>query len=155
MEKRLPAEDIEDPWGRRRTLGRREFLKTVTQAAAAVAACEGMTLANARAGTPGQSAGTIPTRTLGKSGLKLPILGYGGAALPKAWLNPLSYEDRVALVRYAYERGLRYFDTAGNYFESEAILGEALERPPSRGMSGDEGARAPERKTSGSRLSRH
>ena len=32
----------------------------------------------------------------------------------------------MALVRHAYDRGLRYFDTAGNYFESQAILGEAL-----------------------------
>jgi hypothetical protein len=54
------------------------------------------------------------------------MLGYGGAALPKAWRNPLSHEDRVALVRYAYDRGMRYFDTAGNYMESQAILGEAL-----------------------------
>jgi predicted aldo/keto reductase-like oxidoreductase len=110
----------------RRTLGRREFLKRATEVAAAVAVCEGMTSADAQAETPGRSAGIIPTRTLGKTGLKLPILGYGGAALPKAWLNPLSHEDRVALVRYAYDRGLRYFDTAGNYFESQAILGEAL-----------------------------
>ena len=32
----------------------------------------------------------------------------------------------MALVRYAYDRGVRYFDTAGNYMESQAILGEAL-----------------------------
>jgi len=31
----------------------------------------------------------MPIRTLGNTGLKLPILGYGGAALPKAWLNLL------------------------------------------------------------------
>ena len=55
------------------------------------------------------------------------MLGYGGAALPKAWLNPLSLEDRIQLVRYAYDRGIRYFDTAGaSYMESQAILGEAL-----------------------------
>jgi predicted aldo/keto reductase-like oxidoreductase len=110
----------------KRTLGRREFLKKATQAMATVAVCEGMTPATARAETPGQSSGTIPTRTLGKTGLKLPILGYGGAALPKAWLNPLSREERVELVRYAYDRGLRYFDTSPVYMESEAILGEAL-----------------------------
>ena len=75
---------------------------------------------------PVQSSGSIPTRTLGKTGLKLPILGYGGAALPKNWANPLSHEDRVALVRYAYDQGLRYFDTSPVYMESEAILGEAL-----------------------------
>jgi predicted aldo/keto reductase-like oxidoreductase len=32
----------------------------------------------------------------------------------------------VALVRYACDRGLRYFDTAANYLESQTILGEAL-----------------------------
>ena len=56
----------------------------------------------------------------------MPILGYGGAGLVKIWGNPLSLEDRVKLVRYAYDRGLRYFDTSGNYMESQTILGEAL-----------------------------
>ena len=107
--------------------GRREFLSKATQAAAAVAICGGVAPAAPGAETPGQSPGTIPTRTLGKTGLKLPILGFGGAALPKVWLNPLSHQDRVALVRHAYDRGVRYFDTASNYFESQAILGEALE----------------------------
>jgi predicted aldo/keto reductase-like oxidoreductase len=46
--------------------------------------------------------------------------------LPRQWLNPLSTDDRVALVRHAYDQGIRYFDTAGNYMESQAILGEAL-----------------------------
>ena len=111
----------------KRTLGRREFLKKATQVAAAVAVCEGMTTATARAQTPGQSPGTIVTRTLGKTGLKLPILGYGGAALPKSWANPLSLEDRIQLVRYAYDRGIRYYDTGpASYMESQAILGEAL-----------------------------
>lgn len=107
-------------------LGRREFLKMATRTAAAVAVCDATTPAAAPEQRQGGSAISIPTRTLGKTGLKLPILGYGGAALPKTWLNPLSREDRVALVRYAHDRGLRYFDTAGNYMESQAILGEAL-----------------------------
>ena len=43
------------------------------------------------------------------------------------WLNPLSLEDRIQLVRYAYDQGIRYFDTAGaSYMESQSILGEAL-----------------------------
>ncbi len=61
--------------------------------------------------TPSQSSDAIPIRTLGKTGLRLPLLGYGGAALPKAWLNPLTTEQRVELVRYAYDQGVRYFDT--------------------------------------------
>jgi predicted aldo/keto reductase-like oxidoreductase len=78
------------------------------------------------AGEAAQGAG-LPARKFGKTGWTLPILGYGGAGLPKAWRNPLSTEERVELVRYAHERGIRYFDTAGNYMESQAILGEALE----------------------------
>ena len=108
------------------TLGRREFVKKAAQAFATAAVCDSMAPAAGHAAPAAPQAGTIPVRTLGKTGLELPILGYGGAALPKAWRNPLSYEDRVALVRYAFDRGLRYFDTAGNYMESQAILGEAL-----------------------------
>ena len=108
-------------------LDRRQFLARAAQAAVAVAASANLTPAVQAGETPAPVADSIPTRTLGKTGLQLPILGYGGAALPKVWLNPLSHEDRVALVRYAYDRGLRYFDTAGNYFESQAILGEALQ----------------------------
>ncbi len=72
--------------------------------------------------TPGE----VPARLFGKTGRRLPILGYGGAGLPRVWFNPLSTKDRVKLVQYAYQRGLRYFDTAGNYYESQSILGEAL-----------------------------
>jgi hypothetical protein len=63
----------------KRTLGRREFVKKAAQAAAMMVVVGGMTPSTGRAETPGQSLGTIPTRTLGKTGLKLPILGYGGA----------------------------------------------------------------------------
>ena len=109
------------------TLRRREFLKRTTRAATAVAVAAGMAPALASGEADKNPADAIPTAILGKTGLKLPILGYGGAALPKAWLNPLSREQRVELVRYAYDRGIRYFDTAGaSYMESQAILGEAL-----------------------------
>ncbi|MBE3096596.1 MAG: aldo/keto reductase [Planctomycetes bacterium] len=107
-------------------LRRREFLKKAAQAAAAAAVSTGA----AHGAVPKEKkidlADTIPTRAFGKTGVKLPILGYGGAALPKTWANPLSLEERVKLVRYAYDRGVRYFDTAGNYMESQSILGEAL-----------------------------
>ncbi|MBT3287274.1 MAG: aldo/keto reductase [Victivallales bacterium] len=105
-------------------LNRRDFLKAATLGAAFPAAL-------ASGAAPSEKdlalAETIPVRTFGGTGVKLPVLAYGGAALPKEWHNPLSREDRVRLVRYGYERGLRYFDTAGNYMESQSILGEALE----------------------------
>jgi len=97
-------------------LTRREFLKKTVQGLTALAVSESVTTQSS----------TIPMRTLGKTGLKLPVLGFGGAVLASFWGNPLSYKERVELVRYAYERGVRYFDTAGNYGESQSILGEAL-----------------------------
>jgi len=107
-------------------LGRREFLKKATQVAAAGVISTGI----ASGAVPKEKkialADTVPTRVFGKTGVKLPILGYGGAALPKIWGNPLSLEGRVKLVRYAYDRGVRYYDTGGNYMESQPILGEAL-----------------------------
>jgi predicted aldo/keto reductase-like oxidoreductase len=107
-------------------LGRREFLKRATQAAAAgvisTSITSGAVPKNKKISLPN----TITSRILGKTKMKLPILGYGGAALPKVWLNPLSLEDRIKLVCYAYDRGVRYYDTAGNYMESQTIIGEAL-----------------------------
>jgi predicted aldo/keto reductase-like oxidoreductase len=105
------------------TVDRRGFLK------AGVAAAIGSAVAAAgvvAAGEPSAGARPIPVRAFGKTGRMLPILGYGGATLPKDWANPLSLEERVKLVRYAYDRGVRYFDTAGNYMESQSILGEGL-----------------------------
>jgi predicted aldo/keto reductase-like oxidoreductase len=107
-------------------LGRREFLKRAAQAA-------GMVSTSIASGVVAKEkeinlANAIPTRVLGKTGVKLPILGYGGAGLVKVWGSPLSHEDRVKLVRYAYDRGVRYYDTAGNYMESQSILGKALKR---------------------------
>jgi predicted aldo/keto reductase-like oxidoreductase len=107
-------------------LGRRDFLKRAAQAAATCGISAGVASGAVPKDKRIALSDSIPTRTLGRTGVKLPILGYGGAALPKAWLNPLSFEDRVKLVRRAYDRGLRYFDTAGNYMESQSILGEAL-----------------------------
>jgi len=105
------------------SIDRRSFLKAGMAAAiGSVAAGSGV----ARAGEPPSDPTQIATRPFGKTGRSLPILGYGGAALVKVWASPLSAEDRAKLVRYAYDRGIRYFDTAGNYMESQSILGEGL-----------------------------
>ncbi len=115
-------------------LDRRDFMKKGAQAtaAAAVAAVGINADATARGSAPKDKRitykDTLPTRVLGKTGVELPILGYGGAALPKKSGNPLSTKDRVKLVRHAYDRGIRYFDTAISYTysDSQAIIGEAL-----------------------------
>lgn len=75
--------------------------------------------------------GPLPTRPFGSTGHTLPILGFGGSAMIKLWhelygVELLSTEDRVAMVRYAFDSGVRYFDTARVYGESESIIGAGL-----------------------------
>jgi len=108
-------------------LRRRDFLKQAGQAAVVAGLASGIAGA-APKGEKTDAADAIPTRVFGKTGVKLPILGYGGAALPKKWSNPLSLEDRVKLVRYAYDSGIRYYDTSisYSYAESQGIIGKAL-----------------------------
>jgi predicted aldo/keto reductase-like oxidoreductase len=107
-----------------RTVDRRDFLKTGVAAVGTAAAGFGVVAAGESSTNPKP----IAMRPFGKTGRELPILGYGGAALPKKWGNTLSLEDRVKLVRHAYDSGIRYFDTAISYTysESQAIIGKAL-----------------------------
>jgi predicted aldo/keto reductase-like oxidoreductase len=105
---------------------RREFFRRAAGAAAVAATSARVAAAGEPRDRTGPAAGAIPVRPFGKTGISLPILGYGGAALPSKWGNPLSTEDRVKLVRYAYDRGVRFFDTGGNYMESQSIMGAGL-----------------------------
>jgi predicted aldo/keto reductase-like oxidoreductase len=117
--------------GQNKELDRRDFMKKGAHATAAAAAAV-LSTNTAQGHAPEEKEITLtdamPTRVLGKTKVKLPILGYGGAALPKKWGNTLSFADRVKLVRHAYDSGIRYFDTAISYTyaDSQAIIGEAL-----------------------------
>ena len=115
-------------------LNRRKFLKTGLQAAAGAAA---LGAGIAQAAAPKEKkipvTGSIPTRPFGKTGHVLPIFGHGGSAMSSRFISAygagelISEEDRVKMVRKGYEKGIRYFDTARAYAESERIMGEALE----------------------------
>jgi len=113
-------------------LDRRDFMRKGTQATAAAIASVVLRTSMAHGSAPEDKKITfsdaLPTRVLGKTGVELPILGYGGAALPNKWGNNLSTEDRVKLVRHAYDSGIRYFDTAISYTygDSQVIIGKAL-----------------------------
>lgn len=67
----------------------------------------------------------MPERILGKTQVKLPILGLGGAGR-----TPLSRRgkerDAIELIEKALTLGIRYFDTAHSYGPSETYLGKIL-----------------------------
>ena len=66
-------------------------------------------------------------RRLGKSGLEVPVIGFGGAPLGNLF-DEFSDEQARATVRAAYDAGMRLFDTAPLYGHglSEHRIGEAL-----------------------------
>ena len=72
-------------------------------------------------------------RAFGKTGHEVSLLGMGCMRLPFIDENDLSLgvdrEKAYALIHYAVDSGINYFDTAYSYHnkDSEAILGEALE----------------------------
>jgi len=113
-------------------LDRRDFIKKGAQATAATVAATALGTTSVQAAAPKDKKITctdaLPTRVLGKTKVELPILGYGGAGLPKKWGNTLSLEDRVKLVRHAYDSGIRYFDTSISYTygESQSIIGKGI-----------------------------
>lgn len=109
---------------------RRRFLKSSLLAAGT--ATLGPSLTGAAAPDAKDSAKSpIPMRKFGKTGLTLPIFGMGGSAMVAIFIRAygvklLDVDARVAMVRHAYDRGVRYFDTARVYVESESIMGRGL-----------------------------
>ena len=111
-------------------IGRRRFLEAGLGVAAAAGLGGALTAETSDGAVEHQDG--IPMKVLGKTGRRLPILGCGGAAIaprlaPMFSVPKLSFEDRVALIRRAYDAGIRYFDTARGYQESERVYGQALE----------------------------
>jgi len=65
--------------------------------------------------------GDIPKRVLGKTGEKVTVLGFGGIALRN---NGQDFANE--LVSAAFDRGIRYYDIAPSYGDSQELLGPAL-----------------------------
>ena len=100
---------------------RRDFIKTGIAAG---------TLASVGA-LPGQAARTAATEkvTLGKSGLQVTRLAFGTGSSNGHVQRSLGQEQFTRLVRYAYDHGIRFFETAEAYV-TPAMLGEALKGLP-------------------------
>ncbi len=86
-------------------------------------------------------AGSLPVRattgakatdwvTLGKSGVKVTRLAFGTGTMSGKVQRDLGQDQFNALVRHAYDSGIRFFETAESYGEMHKMLGVALKGLP-------------------------
>ena len=101
---------------------RRNFLKTGL--AASVLAGTAGTCAKAA-----QAAATDWV-TLGNSGVKVTRLAFGTGTFSGRVQRELGQAEFTRLVRYAYDRGIRFFETSDTYGEMHKMLGVALKGIP-------------------------
>jgi aryl-alcohol dehydrogenase-like predicted oxidoreductase len=99
-------------------MDRREFVIRATGAGAALSVFP--------AGLSGlerdEGPGGLERRSLGKTGEKLSVIGFGGIVVMNA-----TAEQAAERVRAAIEAGVNYFDVAPSYGNAEDMLGPALE----------------------------
>ena len=96
---------------------RRHFLKTALAFPVLAAAQTGKRSATDRV-------------TLGKSGVKVTRLAFGTGTFGGRVQRELGQEEFTRVVRYAYDRGIRFFETAESYRGMPEMLGIALKGLP-------------------------
>jgi len=101
---------------------RREFLKTGL-AAGALASASGLSL-------KAQPQTATDWVTLGKTNVKVTRLAFGTGSMSGQVQRDLGQEGFTRLVRYAHERGVRFFETAESYGGMHEMLGIALQGVP-------------------------
>ena len=99
------------------------FMKRRTFFRSGIAGAAGITMLGTPvlAGSGRLSEGEIVYRTLGRTGLKLPVVSFG-----------VMRSDNNALVKAAYESGMKMFDTAHGYMNgrNEEMLGGFFSQVP-------------------------
>src|SRR5215475_7393659 len=101
---------------------RREFMKTGL-AAGTLAVTGGLPLM-------AQPKTATDFVTLGRSGVKVTRLAFGTGSFSGQVQRDLGQEGFTRLVRHAYDRGIRFFETAESYGEMHKMLGIALKGVP-------------------------
>jgi len=101
---------------------RREFLRTGLAAGALVVSGSLPLFAERQ--------GATDWVTLGKSGVKVTRLAFGTGSFSGQVQRDLGQDGLTRLVRYAYDRGIRFFETAESYTDMHRMLGVALKGIP-------------------------
>ena len=71
--------------------------------------------------------------TLGKSGVKVTRLAFGTGSFNGRVQRDVGQDGFTRLVRYAYDHGIRFFETAESYGDMHRMLGVALKGLPRDG----------------------
>ena len=101
---------------------RREFLKTGLAAGTIMAAGSLPRFAERQKATD--------LVTLGRSGVKVTRLAFGTGTYSGEVQRDLGQDGFTRLVRYAYDHGIRFFETAESYTDMHRMLGIALKGIP-------------------------
>ena len=92
------------------------------------AAVAGVTAVNLPAQTPdANKTAPFPTRKLGRIGIDVPIIGFGGGT---SFFNAYTAESGAAALNQAIDLGITYIDTANSYGngKSETMCGPVVEK---------------------------
>ncbi|MEO9256550.1 MAG: aldo/keto reductase, partial [Tepidiformaceae bacterium] len=69
----------------------------------------------------------LPTRTLGRTGLDVTILGFGAMELRGAPRGPeVSDEVAAEVLNAVLDSGINYIDTSPDYGRSEELIGKSI-----------------------------
>ena len=102
---------------------RREFLRTGLATGALAGAAGTLPLM-------AETAKATDYVTLGRSGVKVTRLAFGTGSMGGAVQRQLGQEQFTSLVRYSYDRGIRFFETSDSYYDMHRMLGIALKGVP-------------------------
>ncbi|CAL0316613.1 unnamed protein product [Lupinus luteus] len=75
----------------------------------------------------------IPRVKLGSQGLEVSKLGFGCMGLTGGYNAPLAEEDGISIIKYAFNNGITFFDTADVYGANnanEVLVGKASKQLP-------------------------
>ena len=106
---------------------RRDFLKTGLATGVIAGAPLGLIRSLTLAATRETATDWV---TLGKSGVKVTRLAFGTGTFSGKVQRDLGQDQFTRLVRYAYDRGIRFFETAESYNDMHRMLGVALKGIP-------------------------
>ncbi len=110
------------PRFRAKNASRRQFLNSALGATAATALAPQQAFAAKRSATDWV--------TLGNSGVKVTRLAFGTGTNGGRVQRELGQKEFTRLVRHAYDRGIRFFESADNYDQMHEMLAEALRGIP-------------------------